>query len=385
MNDTVSIIIPVYNYEKYLRRCVDSVMLQDYSPIEIILIDDGSTDSSPEICDDYAERYDNVYCIHQTNSGVSTARLNGVRKATGAYVAFVDADDWIDCNHISDMVSKFSEEIDWVAAGAIRYWDYGGCEEKNRLAEGYYKTQAEKGYLLSNMLCEVYPFSFGITPFLWNKLYRKNILMDVLERIDNGVYIGEDVVINCLYALRTRGVYLSDECTYHYIEHRDSSKLVRKNDYFEKASRLYIAIYNEFAKHELSTKLLSQLDQYFCMVIWSRNEDGAEMFSKVFFPFTDVRMGERIILYGAGRTGQIFYHQVTSTGFCRIVSWVDKKPIEEWYSRDVHIDKPEDIKRHQFDKIVIAIRVQRVVDDAIKDLIKMGVPREKIITVECKF
>lgn len=101
----VSVIVPVYNCEKYIERCIKSILAQTYSEYELILIDDGSTDNSAEICDRYAEVDACIQVIHQSNSGVSAARNNGVQKATGEYVTFVDSDDWITPDYLETMVT----------------------------------------------------------------------------------------------------------------------------------------------------------------------------------------------------------------------------------------------------------------------------------------
>lgn len=104
MNEKVSIIVPVYNVESYLTECVNSLLNQIYSNIEIILVDDGSVDNSGRICDQFAEKFDNVFSIHQENSGVSTARNKGLTYASGEYIHFVDADDCLDQNTYSSII-----------------------------------------------------------------------------------------------------------------------------------------------------------------------------------------------------------------------------------------------------------------------------------------
>ena len=96
MGDLISIIIPVYNAEKYLYKCLESVCGQTYQQLEIILVDDGSTDSSGHICDEWAEKDERIGVIHKQNGGVSAARNDGLKASTGAYIGFVDSDDWID-------------------------------------------------------------------------------------------------------------------------------------------------------------------------------------------------------------------------------------------------------------------------------------------------
>lgn len=109
MNPLISVIVPVYNVEKYLNRCIDSILNQTLKQIEIILVDDGSTDNSPIICDEYCERYENIKAIHKENNRVAAARNDGIKIATGKYIALVDSDDWIDPNMLEEMYNKAEE------------------------------------------------------------------------------------------------------------------------------------------------------------------------------------------------------------------------------------------------------------------------------------
>jgi len=112
-----SIIIPVYNIEAYLKQCVDSVLASQIPDLEIILVNDGSTDGSPRLCDEYAKRDNRVKAIHQENGGLSAARNTGIKNATGGYLLFVDGDDWIDASvltQLEDMIKKSADPIDVV-------------------------------------------------------------------------------------------------------------------------------------------------------------------------------------------------------------------------------------------------------------------------------
>ena len=106
MNDMVSIIVPIYNSEKYLHACLDSIVSQTYKNIEIILVNDGSIDKSGVICDEYSRKYNNIKVFHKENGGVSSARNLGIDNATGQYLAFVDPDDYIDANMYEILVEK---------------------------------------------------------------------------------------------------------------------------------------------------------------------------------------------------------------------------------------------------------------------------------------
>ena len=116
----VSIIIPVYNSDKYLKRCLESVINQDFDKIEIILVDDGSTDDSGQICDEYTKKYSNVFVYHKNNEGASLARMFGLRKAKGEYVTFVDSDDWIDKEYLSMLYKLLTDFHVSVSACSIQ-------------------------------------------------------------------------------------------------------------------------------------------------------------------------------------------------------------------------------------------------------------------------
>ena len=96
MNPLISVIVPIYNVEKYLARCVDSIVNQTYKNLEIILVDDGSPDRCPQMCDDYAEKDSRIKVVHKKNGGLSDARNAGMAVATGEYISFIDSDDWIE-------------------------------------------------------------------------------------------------------------------------------------------------------------------------------------------------------------------------------------------------------------------------------------------------
>ena len=118
----VSVVIPVYNCEAYLQQCLDSLLCQTYSNIEIILVDDGSVDSSPQICDTYARYHDNIRAIHQVNSGAAAARNMGLEYVSGDYILFVDSDDWVTADYVQNLINPALEyNADITAGGMPRF------------------------------------------------------------------------------------------------------------------------------------------------------------------------------------------------------------------------------------------------------------------------
>lgn len=126
MGDRISIIVPVYNAESYLKRCLDSIINQTYKNIEIILIDDGSTDKSGMICDEYKSHDDRIIVIHKANSGVSSARNSGLDIAGGEYIAFIDSDDYVPKNYLEMLLNDMTDETEMVVCGPDTYLPNGG-------------------------------------------------------------------------------------------------------------------------------------------------------------------------------------------------------------------------------------------------------------------
>ena len=130
-NIKVSVIVPLYNAEKYAKRCIESVLRQTYNNYELILIDDGSKDRTGEICDHYADIDSRIKVIHKKNGGVSSARNKGLQEAQGEWITFLDADDWIEPNFLKIVEDSSDHSIDWIFAQWRTVWDNGLPSEIN--------------------------------------------------------------------------------------------------------------------------------------------------------------------------------------------------------------------------------------------------------------
>lgn len=171
-NPLVSIIIPVYNVEKYLRQCIESVIAQTYQNLEIILIDDGSTDSSRKICDEYAGKYSFVSVMHQKNEGLSGARNKGLSLSSGEYVAFVDSDDWISSDNIEKMVSQvLSERSDFIFSDALCFEE----SSKGYQIKQHYKREnaysTDTGHKVFSELQKHKDFHCAVQMYLWKRSF----------------------------------------------------------------------------------------------------------------------------------------------------------------------------------------------------------------------
>lgn len=182
-NKTVSIIIPIYNAEITIEKCINSIISQSYSSIEIILVNDGSTDKSLEICNEYASNDNRIIVLNKENGGVSSARNAGVKCARGKYCCFVDSDDWIESDHIMNMVNEI-EMTDCVIVGYYRE-----TEQRNIIC----KLQPQI-YHLKNMqdesICPLFVAGF-IHP-CWNKLFKTDIIKSNNITFNTNIHLSED-------------------------------------------------------------------------------------------------------------------------------------------------------------------------------------------------
>ena len=177
MNETVSVIVPIYKVEKYLRHCVESILAQTYQNLEVLLIDDGSPDMCGTICDEYAMKDLRVTVIHKRNGGLSSARNAGIERATGAYLLFVDSDDFIEPNMVRTLYDELQKDAADMALCAFRYVDERGAAitspydaEKYRKRGVWTKEQFWQEY------CAGYTPAYTVA---WNKLCRRRLFADL--------------------------------------------------------------------------------------------------------------------------------------------------------------------------------------------------------------
>ncbi len=214
MNQLVSVIIPVYNVEKYLARCLNSVISQTYRDLEIILVNDGSTDNSGRICNQYKERDPRIIVIHKENEGLGLTRNCGISKASGSFFTFVDSDDYLPLDAIEYMVDKLiSEDADLV----IGNYYYGDIVKDFDLAEGCYREDEIKNSILMHMLGNYPKNEDLLSVSAWGKLYKAKIISENSIRYPSERrLIWEDIVFNFDYIPHCSSVYVSHKPVYYY-------------------------------------------------------------------------------------------------------------------------------------------------------------------------
>ncbi len=218
----ISIIIPVYNVEEYLKRCLDSVLGQSFKDIEIIAVNDGSTDSSREILKFYSEDHDNLVIIDQQNGGLSDARNHGLKVAQGKYVMFVDSDDFIVTDMVEKLYNKAEKDCcDMVICGLIRYYQDTGKEEIE------VPLFQEDQFLTGSEAAEHYLADKGINGYAWNKIYKKTLFQDNNIEYPKGM-LYEDSPTTFKLLWNSNRVSFLKEPMYYYVQRGDSITKVVK-------------------------------------------------------------------------------------------------------------------------------------------------------------
>lgn len=210
-NPKISVIIPVYNSERYLEKCLDSIINQTYRNLQIILIDDGSKDQSGEICDAYAVQDERITVIHQENGGVSNARNCGLNIADGDYYSFPDSDDYLETDAYEYLIQiAIKENCDIV--NFEYYITYPHMEQlhiQNDIKFGMLSKNQSHIQIMSN------------EPFSWNKLYRKETIGDTLFRTD--IFRGEDTLFAQTVTCNAQKIWFDKRALYHYVQSEQSA------------------------------------------------------------------------------------------------------------------------------------------------------------------
>lgn len=234
MSTKISVIVPIYRVEAYIHRCIDSLINQTFTDIEIILIDDGSDDNCPKICDDYSHKDSRIKVLHQKNSGVSIARNIGIEKCTGKYISFVDGDDWLEINAL-ETAYNIAESY----KGNIVVCYKVLCENSSFKYTNY-KTEGL-------MSIENFTAFSSEETAVWNKLFSSNLIKNNNIKFQPKISLSEDSTFNLKCCLLADFIIGLNDYFYHYWTRSDSAvhNLTKKNIIDNKASIEELEIFAE--------------------------------------------------------------------------------------------------------------------------------------------
>jgi len=267
--DLISVIIPIYKVEKFLNKCLQSVVNQTYTNLEIILVDDGSPDKCPIICDEWAKKDNRIQVIHKENGGLSSARNAGIDIANGEYLAFIDSDDTIECDYVEELYNTLIEKNADLSICGINFINEDGSTHKiiGEIQPIYFSEEKKYDLLLQRSTMVV---------VAWNKLYSKKIfnslrypinkkhedefvILDILNNTKKGIAITNKKLYNYLYRENSimtsnspKGIY--DPMEAYKIRYDKINYLPVKNDTGRKILQEYIEAYQKFYKNKEISK-----------------------------------------------------------------------------------------------------------------------------------
>lgn len=270
----LSIIVPIYKVEKYLPECIDSIISQTFSDLEIILVDDGGNDNCPDICDAYAKRDKRIKVIHKENGGLVSARKAGIKAATGKYAAFVDGDDSI-ANGMYETMCKaarqtgadiVAEGFEFVYPDRVELWHDNVCDgeyNKDSLIQSIYPV----------MMCHDNRLIRNVAPAIWNKIFRRELLGSILLGMNEKIRDGEDAAVTypCLLAAE-KVVFMTSE--HHYRYRINTASMSRSFDkiWYESASAYCVWMNDKFGNADAYLKESVNLENFMMLYRYVNRE-----------------------------------------------------------------------------------------------------------------
>lgn len=372
----LSVIIPIYNVELYLSRCLESIIKQTYHNLEIICVDDGSTDKSGKIADEYAKRDKRIKVIHKTNGGLVSARKAGIQMAKGEYISNIDSDDYIEPNMYCEMMSKIvSNNADVITSGLIR--DYGNhfVYENESIEEGIYEGENLRKNLLFRMIDTESFFRYNISSHITNKIFKADELKKYQLMVDDSVNAGEDVAVCFPYFINQKKIIVSGKNYYHYCVRNDSISGVKKKDDLKSLNTLFFYLGSEIKKIQYRNNYDVQLLLFQTYTYLYRDASRIlKIRGNELFPFGRIDKTKSIVLYGAGKFGAEIKNFLDRNGY-HVVAWVDKSKNREG------VVTLADIQELDYDVIIIGTLLSVTTCEIKEELINHGIKHELIFSI----
>lgn len=359
--EIISVIVPIYNTGEKLHKCVKSIIKQTYQELDIILIDDGSTDESLVIAKEYEKEDKRIRVFSQSNSGLIATRKKGIELAKGDYIGFVDSDDWIEENMYEQLISIMKEDnCDLISSGI--FYNYESSLKQTEVYDNYdaglYTNL--KVNIFRSMLYDCSIDDMGLKCNLVSKLFVKKKLEKIYEKIDTRVFYGEDALALYMYCLECESIYILKKAYYHYLIHFNSMCRVADERLLTNTFYLYKELKEKFDQREDFIQLNNQLKQYVLKLeshtlkmIYGINIDSLGEWN---CSNLEKYLNKKICLYGAGKYGNAIYNYFKKNEReGNIVVWVDKKANYKSVipGEAVSVDF---IVESEFDYIIIAVK-----------------------------
>jgi glycosyltransferase involved in cell wall biosynthesis len=360
MLDLISIIIPVYNSSVYLYQCLSSVQLQTYKNLEIIIIDDGSTDSSPEIYEYFRKVDKRFRVIKKNNGGLVSARKAGINACTGKFAFYVDGDDWLENNCIELLYKELKKnKADIAISNYIR--NILGTEYyvDNLISPGIYNHKQIRDLILHRMISTDIFFRPGISTYSWGKLYRIDIIKEIQNAIPDNVILAEDALLVYPSIIKSNTIAILDKYLYNYRQRPNSILKSTNFSLQQEFNRLFLAketlsrLLSVQKKNEFSFN--RQINEYFSYLMLIRS--GAFLFDlsiyNEFSIYSPIEKEMKIGIFGSGSFGQHIYSSLIKNPSLKTIIWIDPD-FEENSIMNMDVASPKELNFDEIDILLIA-------------------------------
>ena len=374
----LSVIVPVYNVEPYLRRCLDSILQQTRPVQEIICVDDGSTDGSLAILREYERAHAELHVIHKENGGLVSARKAGLARATCPYAAYVDSDDFIEPEMYEELMRQMIEtDADVVTSGDIRDYGTHAVHAPESLEPGLYAGERWKAVQTSIVSTRVFFQMNHPTVHIWDKVYRTELLHSYQDDLDERISVGEDAAVVWPLLLQASRVCVSGKEYYHYCLRNDSIMGAKPKNDAVQLDVMFDVLQRRLQKKQADVPNIMEqfvmLKNFFLLlrdagsVLKTSGEEP--------YPFGSVPKTARIALYGAGKFGNELQAWLAEHGY-HVVLWVDKA------KNRAGVEPPAALHEAAYDIVLLATLRPDIVASVEEDLQALGVPKEKVRKIE---
>ena len=266
-NPLISIIVPIYNVEKYLSKCIDSIINQTLENIEIILVNDGSTDSCAEIIESYANKDNRIKVIHKKNGGQSSARNMGLDIAKGEYIGFVDSDDWLHYDMYENMYKSIKNaNSDMCVCGREEYSEDGKLGYQNKLIDEIIDLDKYdiKDYISNKLF-------YKHTVVVWNKIYKREIIKNNMIRFEDVSYVGsEDALFNYQYLMHAKIITSINKIGYSQLSRMGSTATTYRPGYMKRTSNMIECMY-KYSKKIKNMEIYNDISIMFLLFFYQWN------------------------------------------------------------------------------------------------------------------
>lgn len=377
--ELLSVVIAVYNVAPYLQRCLDSVCNQSYGNLEIICVNDGSTDNSLSILQKNANKDSRIKIISKENGGLVSARKVGLLNVSGRFIAYVDSDDWIEQGMYEDLMAlAVRENADIVTSGDIRDYGTHTVEEPEYENAGVYREA--KLYQLKHELIDTDCFfRKNISIHLIDKIFKTCFLREYQLRIDNQINVGEDAAVVYPALLNTNCCVISGRNYYHYCLRDNSIMGTYKRDDSSSLNIMLDQLKADFeAVFPQISNVLKQFQLFSIYMILLRNAKEIIVYrDNVLYPFGRIERGAKVIIYGTGKFGNSLKHLLEQMKAFDVVAILDKASKEE-------ACHPKVLRNLEYDCVIIAALIFDVIENIKKELREYGVKNEQMLWVDAR-